>query len=213
MATVLDIGFLQNFAPIFTFLLIFTVTFGALRTANIFKDRAALDAFLAFLLGIISLFSNIVVKTISRAAPWFVVLIVFTVFLWVVFRTFGYEQEMLIKGTNVRMVAWWLVFLVLAVTLGSLFGVLAEERGGVPGPGQTGVTIESVQSGISAPPKLAPGEEVTTIEGVKTALTTEEPHSQKSEFWNTLFHPNVLGMAMLLLIGMMAALRLSSEKE
>ena len=212
MAAVIDVGFLQNFSHIFAFLLIFTMTYGVLRVTNIFGGRVTIDVFLAFILGIVSLFSSLVVKTITRAAPWFVVLMIFAVFILMVFRMFGYPEDMIVKGTNVRMIAWFLIFLCLMISLGSFFSVLAEEKGGVPGPGQI-VTVETIQAGYTAP-NLAPGEIITTTEGVKRALTQPgQPTTQKSEFWNTLFHPNVLGLGVLMLIGLFAALRLSGEKE
>jgi hypothetical protein len=70
--------------------------------------------------------------------------------------------------------------------LGSLSHVMAEKKGGYPpyGPGANFTAIE--EGGV------APG--------------------QESDFWKTLFHPKVLGMVIILLIGFFTISKLTSTK-
>lgn len=211
MVQTLDIGFLQNFSHIFTFLLIFTIVFGGMRVIKIFEDRISLQAVVAFLLALLSIMSSLIVKTITLAAPWFVVLFVFSILTLVAFRTFGYHEKELKSSKYGNQAGLFFLAICIIIVLGSFFSVLSEEKGGVPGPGMT--QVKTVEGSYIAP-KLGPGEEITTLEKldvVKEELTTQ--NGQVGAFWDTLFNPKVLGLAMLLFIGFVAVLKLTSETE
>ena len=208
MVSVLDIGFLQNFSHIFTFLLIFTVLFGGMKMTGIFKSQISLQAFTAFLLALISLLSSMVVKTVTRAAPWFVVVFIFSIFILIAFKTFGYDETQLKDSRWERPLGYMILTVCLLITLGAFFSVLSEEQGGVPGPGLSEVRMDD---GSYVAPKLAPGEEYTPTDMIREAGARQP--GQTSEFWNTLFDPKVLGMALLLVIALVTVLKLSSETD
>lgn len=191
MATPLDIGILQNVQIIFPFLLVLVFVFAALTRIPPFKDKPALAALIAFILAIMSLFSRIVVKTINLMSPWFVLLILFAILVIIAYQSFGIEEKTILEvitgkeyGTDF---AYWMLALVLIIGLGSLFTVLAEERGGVPGPGETA--------------------------GTKLVTSLNQTGGQRGAFWNTLFHPKVLGLALILLIALFTIQKLAGKTE
>ena len=92
MATPLDVGLLGNFQIIFPFLFIFSIVFGMLTYTKFLGDNKVVSALIAIVLSFMALFSDIVVETINTAAPWFVLLIVFIVFLMLAFMILGVKE-------------------------------------------------------------------------------------------------------------------------
>ena len=193
MATPLDIGILQNVQIIFPFLLILVVVFAALTRIQPFKDKPAFAALLAFILAIMSLFSRVVVKTINLMGPWFVLLILFAILVIIAYQSFGIEEKTILgvltgKEYGIDF-SYWMLAIVLIIGLGSLFTVLAEEKGGVPGPGTPGETG-----------------------GTKLVASLNQTGGQSGAFWNTLFHPKVLGLALIFLIAMFTVQKLTKKE-
>jgi len=186
MATPLDLGILQHFEMLWPFLFVTTVMFGVLSYGKLFGDNKAVHALLSVLLGIMVLFSPVAVETINRAAPWFIVLFVFFMFAIVSFKIFGVTDENILwvfKSKDYGYVNLWIIALILIITLGSLSSVLSE-RGGIGKP-------------------------------ISTSQATEggEFSEQEADFWATLFHPKVLGMALILLIATFTVQRLSASSN
>ena len=191
MATPLDVGLLGNFQIIFPLLLIFCITFGVLTYSKIFGENTTLHAMIAIVLSVMTLFSNIAVQTINTAAPWFVILIVFIVFLLLGFMTMGAKEGdilSIIRSPDYGFINWWLAALVLIILLGSLAHVISNEGG-------FGPSAQEVDDN---------GDPIINQD-------TGEPATQENDFWNALFHPKVLGMITLLMICFFAINRLTSK--
>ncbi len=190
MATPLDIGLLVNFKIIFPFLLVFCIVYAVLTYTKIFgENNAALNAVIALVLGMMTLFSDLVTDTINLAAPWFVLLIIFSVFILLGLMAIGIKEGDIIatiRNPEYTYITIWVIALVLVIVLGSLSQVMAEKKGGY-GP-------------------YAPGGNATMTEG-----TVDIPE-QESDFWKTLFHPKVLGMLALLLISFFTISKLTTPK-
>jgi hypothetical protein len=123
MATPLDIGLLQNVGIIFPFLLVIVFVYALLtKTQVLGKDAHGLNAFIAFCLGVATLFSPIAVKTIQLMAPWFVLLVIFIIFLLLAFQTLGVEEH----GDTIF---YWMIALIAIIGLGSLASVISSEHG------------------------------------------------------------------------------------
>lgn len=188
MATPLDIGLLANFKIIFPFLFVFCIVFAAFTYTKLLGDNKIIGATIAIVLAFMTLFSDMVVETINTAAPWFVLLIVFMVFLLLGLMILGVKEADVVsvmKMDEYSYIIWWVIALVVIIMLGSLSHVLAEKKGGYPPYG--------------------PGANFTELEG-------EVVPGQESDFWQTLFHPKVLGMIIILLIGFFTISKLTSTK-
>ena len=186
MATPLDIGLLQKFDVIFPFLLVLVVVYVVITRWTYFKDNQAIAFIIAFALAVLTLFNPIVVKTINMMAPWFVLLFIFMLLVFMAYTAFGIKEKTIIDtittGKYANDFGYWVLALVLIIGIGSLTTVISEETG------FTGLSEE--------------GENITVVQG--------EP-VEASGFWETLFHPKVLGLAVLLLIAMFTIQKLSQK--
>ena len=130
MATILDIGLLQQFRVIFPFLLVLVLVY-AILSLSILKERRAISAFVAFLLAAMTLFSDIVVETINRMTPALVILFVAMIFALIAFGLLGVDPHNVLGMEYGKHVGWWLFAIMLVIFIGSLTSVLSE-HGGVP---------------------------------------------------------------------------------
>ncbi len=189
MATPLDIGLLANFKIIFPFLFIFCIIFAVLTYTKLLGENKVLAATIAISMAFMSLLSDMVIETINIAAPWFVLMVIFMVFVLLGLMILGVKEAdvvSVIKMDEYNYIIWWVVALTVIIMLGSLSHVLAKEKGGYPPYGPDANFTSAEDGGI------APG--------------------QESDFWKTLFHPKVLGMIVIMLIGFFTITKLTSTK-
>lgn len=190
MATIMDISLLKSFSGIFPFLFIFAIVYGLLSYKKIFGENKGLHAIIAVVLAFMTLLSSTVVETINRSAPWFVLLLIFIVFLLLGFMILGTGESdiaALVKTSEYGFINWWILFLVLAIVLGSLSQVMSE-KGGYPPYGEGG-------------------------NETGTAITADgELPQQQSAFWETLFHPKVLGLIAIMLIAFFTVSKLTTNE-
>src|SRR3989344_4541120 len=155
------------------------------------KERRALAGIIAFLLAIMTLFSNLLVQIISRIAPMFTVFFIIIIFILLGFGIFGVKPENLLSsGPYKGHIGWWFFIIVLIIVIGSITSVISEQ-GGIPGPGSTG-------------PVIGPNGETLVAEGA------EGP--QQGAFFQTVFNTKVLGFIVVMLIAMVAIQRLTIEE-
>ncbi|MBW2973388.1 hypothetical protein KY346_03270 [Candidatus Woesearchaeota archaeon] len=185
MATPLDIGLLQKFDLIFPFLLILVIGYVVLTRIKIFKENQALAFILSFALAVLALFNPIVIKTINMMAPWFVLLFVFMLLVFMAYVAFGIKEDTIIetitKGKYATDFGYWILALVLIISIGSLTTVISQEEGFIP--------LTEDNATVAAAP-----------EG-----------GEQAGFWTTLFHPKMLGMVLLLLIALFTIQKLSQR--
>jgi cytosine/uracil/thiamine/allantoin permease len=186
MATPLDVGLLQKFDIIFPFIFVLVIVYAFLTRTEWFKEKQGIALMIAFVLGVMTLFSSIAIKTINKMAPWFILLIVFAILLILAYQAMGVGEKTILDvitskehGTTI---AWWVLSLMLMIGLGSLSAVVSEE-------------VKFTQ--------LAEGENATIITG----------EGEQVGFWATLFHPKVLGLALILLIAMFTIQKLAAKPD
>jgi len=97
MADFLDLLFLEKFSSIFTFILVFVVTYGILSNLNFFKENKSLNAMVAFLFGFFTLLSTNLSTTIKILTPWLFFMLFIAFFILLIFRFLGTSEES-IKG-------------------------------------------------------------------------------------------------------------------
>lgn len=93
MATFLDIGLVQNFSIVFSFLFVYVVIFSILEYSKLFGESKGIHAIMALAVAVIAILSGRVVQLISTMAPAFVVGIFFIFFLFLIYRMFGVEES------------------------------------------------------------------------------------------------------------------------
>ncbi len=182
MATPLDFGLLANFASLFPFLLVTVMVYAIMTKLEPFGESRGVYAFLAFVLGVLTLFSPIAIKSINRMAPWFVLLFIFSLFLLMAFKMFGVTDknitDIITSSEHGDTFFYWVIALVLIIGVGSLTSVVSEEKGFTKiGANETGAKVE--------------------------------PGTEQVGFVQTIVHPKVLGMILLLLIAAFTVRNLS----
>ncbi len=177
MATLLDFAFFSHFTPIFVFLLIYAVVFAILTTTKLLTEHKPLNAIIAFAVAGLFLLSVFSVKLVSVAAPYFVVLMLFIVFVLLLVGAFGYgpgEIKSALSSPSYNFVIYFVVIgglVLITIVLGQVFG----------------------QSLLTGP--TGEGEVNVNYTG---NISTGQNYEQN--LWNTIFHPKVLGLIFLLVI-------------
>lgn len=193
MATFLDISILGNFIGIFTFLLVFVIVYGMLELFNIFGDgHKGLHAIIALAIAFIVIFSKGVVTVIQTFTPWFTILILVIFFILFAVRMFGAtDKDIRNELTSGTVITTWIIIftvVILLFSLGAGFGQESLIKGAGGKVTQTNTTIN------------ATGDPGSTATG-----------NFNQNLYNTLFHPKVLGLILIMLLAVIAMLFLTGS--
>lgn len=184
MATVLDIGLLESFSPIFSMLLVIFLVYGILGYAKPFgEDKKGLYALIAFIIGLMMLMIPEMTELLVTITPWFVIMFIFIVFLLLAYGVFGAKEEdfmAALKSQKGNQIVVWIIVIGIIILLAGL--------------GKVFFTGEQADMEVTADGTIQTGE-------VGTQGT--------SAFWATLFHPKVLGMIIVLLISVFTIMMLT----
>lgn len=198
MATFLDITILSHFTSVFTFLLVFVVVFGLLEAFKIFgDDKKGLHAIVALALGFMVVISNGVTTVVQTFAPWMMVLMLVLFFILFLVRMFGMNEKDIKDGfhKNTAITTWIIILtaVVLLYSLASAFGQESLEKG--PGT-KINVTTATVINDTSS------------VSGTSATNTNDFMQNM----YNTLYHPKILGLILVMLVGVLAMLFLTIKE-
>ncbi len=189
MATFLDIALLEKFSVIFPFLLTFVVAYAALSSSKILGSNRALSSFFSIILAFFTFFSPTIRAIINRMAPWFILLFIATIFIVMVFKTYGAtDDDILGQIRHPRygsQIVWAFLSIIIIIIIGSITSVTLRDSDKGLRPIGVNMTAESGGS-------------------THTDIITE-----KNVFWDTLLHPKVLGLIAILLIANFTVARLA----
>jgi hypothetical protein len=198
MATFLDVTLLTPFTTIFTFLFIFVIIYGMLEVFKVFGEgRRGIHAIIAISVAFVVILSKGVVAVVQTFTPWFFIVILLIFFILFAVRMFGVSTESITKGfhDNTAILIFILIFsgIILLFSLGAGFGQQSLEDGG---QGTQGTQNTTVSTG--------------------TPSTVGQPGSTDTgdfnqNMYNTLYHPKVLGLILIMLVVVMAMLLLTSK--
>jgi len=180
MATPLDISVLKQFSGAFAFLFVLVMVYAILSSLPWFNDKKNVVAILAGLAAILTLFSNVAIKTINLMAPWFVLFMIFIFLVILAFMLLGVKQEEIAHAVKEGQFAlgYWVFAIILIIGIASLVAVLNEETGGLQKLGAKNVTGGSAGT--------------------------------QGSFWETIFHPKILGLALVMLIALFTIKQMTS---
>ena len=126
MATLLDVSTFSMFVPIFSFLLIFFIIFALLGKSQWFGESSNLNAVISFCIALLFLFIPQARKVVEYATPWFVVLVLFSLFIILMFLFMGIENTFIVSTIKESGLIVFLVFafivLIFLTSLGQVFG-------------------------------------------------------------------------------------------
>lgn len=173
MATFLDLGLLKNFAAVFTFLLVFAIVYGLLGFSKIFGENKGLYGVIAFAVAVLTLFSPTAVGMVSNMAPWFTVLFIFIIFLLIAYQLFGITNNDITATIKATSGIKWAIFIV-----GFIIMIYAASTAFGPG--------------LLATPSSGELANVTTSAG---------SGDFNQNVRTTMFHPKIVGLIFILLVG------------
>jgi 4-amino-4-deoxy-L-arabinose transferase-like glycosyltransferase len=192
MATFVDISILQNFSSIFTFILVFVIIYSMLEvTKALGPDKKSMNAIIAMIVGFLVSLSSGVVSVIQSFTPWFTLLVIIIFFILFAVRMFGVSSETITAEiTKKSAIVTWILILtavILLFSLGSGFGQKTLEQG------------------------QANGTTVSVATNATTVPTDTGSFSQN--LYNTLYHPKVLGLLLIMLTVVIAMLFLTDADK
>lgn len=130
MATFLDIGLLQHFLPLFTFLLVFVIIYAILQKIEILGKSKAVHFIAALCVAFIVLFSGATTDMINFLIPWMVVIIVFMLMLFLSMMFLGVKAEEIFEkvgGVYTFLIIMIILFIIaMTTTLGPIFTPYSE---------------------------------------------------------------------------------------
>lgn len=182
MATILDIGLLEFFDPIFAVLLVFGIIYALLQKTEVVTKSLGINAIIAISISFMVLLSETLIQMINFMIPWFVIFILFGVLLMLIFQMLGAKDEHFTSALEKDGLLVWIIagvgIVIMAAAFANVLGQsLLEEAGdaGVTAIGEGEVGTGSFQQNIYA----------------------------------TLFNPKVLGLMILFGVAIFAILLLS----
>jgi hypothetical protein len=187
MAIFPGLDLLSNFAGIFTLLFAFAVIYGILNVVNLFGDKSkTLNPLIAISGSLLLLLSNRFVGVVEAVAPWFVIMAFMLFFMLLLLRFAGVEESAITNFFKTGRQRQTVIYTILiSVLLLMLYGV-------------------SQEFGQDVGPYL--GSDNTSSVAQSTAVVSDETGTDnfQQNFGATIFHPKVLGLVAILLIGSFA---------
>ena len=192
MAVFLDVSIIKNFSAVFTFILVFVIMYGLMQSLKLLGDnKNGPHALIAVVVAFLVSMSSGVTTVLQTFTPWFTILIIIIFFILFAVRMFGVDTATITKAfaNNSSILVWILIF--TAVILLFAFGA---------GFGQT--TLDEGQKG---------GNTTSIATGTTTVPTDTGSFSQN--LYNTLYHPKVLGLILIMLIVVIAMMFLTDADK
>lgn len=133
MATPLDFGLLKQFEVIFPFIFTLAITFAIFtQWVPVLKDNKTLAGIAAFSIAVMMMFSPIAVRSLTLAAPWFVIFTMFIILTLMGFYTMGIKESTVVSV--VQSERWQFISIIIAVVfigiaVGSVSKAVSEQGG------------------------------------------------------------------------------------
>lgn len=129
MATVLDLGLLQMFEPIFAVLFVFTLMFAILQKTKALSETIGINGVISAVIGIMVLMSSTLVSIINFMIPWFTVVIIFFVLLLLVFQVFGAKDADFASAIKDKGLMWTIIGIGVIILLAAVGSVVPDDIG------------------------------------------------------------------------------------
>lgn len=228
MATFLDITLMSSMKVIFIFLLVYVVVWGLLSWIRPFGQGVPTGpyAIIGLVAAFLSVISGTVRYLIEYVTPWFLFLVIFLFFLLFIIRMFNVSEENLfgiISTPSVYIMIIVIVVVIMLFGLGSAFGQKSLEatqgasggkvqyyppgyNTGDPEIGEAGSGSGGVLQPVGQVAPLEPGADLNNPGMYGGQPQPGQPGATATSSFslnlvNTLFHPKVMAIIAMLLIG------------
>ena len=183
MATLLDVGALGFFLPVFVFIFIFSILLALIEKTKLLGDNKLLNVAAAFSVAAVSIFAGRLTSLIGVIVPWVVFIFVLLVLIFLIFQFFGIKERDI-----------WDLFGEATVFIVILIIIL--------------VGITTVFEGTLSPYTGGPA-----VSGTGTDTTVNAATNPRSETLRTLTHPRLLGALFTLVVAAATVTYLTKKIE
>ena len=117
MATVLDLGLLAYFVPVFVFFLVLVIVWALLEKTHFFQGNKFVNLLIAFVLAVLFVIVPELSQVVALATPWFGILFLFLLLLILTFLFMGVNPEdvsNVFSGGNMT-ITWAIIIISLAI--------------------------------------------------------------------------------------------------
>ncbi len=125
MASFLDIGILDYFAPAFVFLLVFGVLFALLEKTKVFGEKTGINSLVAFAISLLFLLTPDLVGIVKVITPWFTILFIFVLLIIMLFLFVGVKESAVAEAFSERGMVWIILlvaFIIFFYALTQVYG-------------------------------------------------------------------------------------------
>lgn len=127
MASILDIGLLDYFVPVFVFLLVFAILFALLEKIPIFGKNRGLNAMIAFAISFLFIFTPDMLGIVKIITPWFTILFIFVILVIMLFMFVGVKEENIASVFTDKGNVWIVVIVCLVILIYALTQVYGSQ--------------------------------------------------------------------------------------
>lgn len=197
MATLLDATILKNFTQIFSMVLVIAIVYGILQTTKALGENRGIHILIAFIIGLLVLLIPDVSSLIGGMIPWFTLFFIFILFVLVSYKIFGVTDSDIASYMKAdRTLGWVILIVCIVIVIGAFSNVYGQRFVPLTGAGDSG-TADVVESTAG-----------TAIGGEARDVATT---SFSGNLAATFFHPKVLGIIFIFLVGVFTIAILAME--
>lgn len=155
MATIMDVGILNHFVPIFVFILVFVIFYAILIKTHILGENKGLAALASFVVAFLFLVTRATTELIQIITPWFVVLIIVAMAFMLIFMFLGVKPEAIAEAVSHEGTVWMIIIILLVLLGLALTKVIGPSIAEITqGEGATGTGFMGSVGSIIFHPKM-----------------------------------------------------------
>ncbi len=117
-----DISILNNFLPLFVFVLIFVFLYAILEKTKLLGDSSRFNFLVSLCIAVMSMFSGSSTELILAVLPWYIFLMFFLLLLFTLFMFFGVDAKDVWPKVGGQTTVFIVMIIALIVSITKVFG-------------------------------------------------------------------------------------------
>ncbi|MGM5481034.1 MAG: hypothetical protein ACQESE_01345 [Nanobdellota archaeon] len=218
MTSFADLTIMQHFSGVFVFFLVFIIVYAFLQFTNMFKNTdgaKGIYAILSVIVAFIVSLSKGAFAVLTTMTPWFATLIIFLFLVMFVLKIFtGPDEDIFPKLIKEKPAVYWtLIGIFVIILIASFTPAINQER--AEDNLQDSTTAErsslSPDNGTAVHDTQSPEEGTVLYQrtGMFASDEEREPENIGDQILQTILHPQMLGVLLLIFIAGFAILFLT----
>lgn len=127
MASILDIGILNYFVPVFVFLFVFAIVFALLEKIKFFGPNKGLNSLIAFAIAFLFVLTPDLLGIVKIMTPWFTIMFVFILMIVLLFMFVGVKEGTVTEAFSERGMVWIIIVISLIIFIYALTQVYGSQ--------------------------------------------------------------------------------------